>query len=95
LAPIQGKEVAGVSEIMVGKVIDYFGHIEVAAIDLSGKLKVGDKIHILGHSTNLELIVESMQIDRAPIAQAKSGDSVGILVPDRVRIGDSVYLFTD
>ena len=83
-------------EKRVGEVIKYFGKIGVAAIRLSeGSLKVGDKIHILGHSTNLELKIGSMQIDRAPVAQAKSGDSVGILVPVRVRIGDSVYLIPD
>ncbi len=79
------------SEAAIGRVSDYFGHIGVAAVELSGALKVGDDIHIAGHTTNLEFKLGSMQIDRKSIAQAKSGDSVGIQVPERVRIGDSVY----
>jgi peptide subunit release factor RF-3 len=42
----------------------------------------------------MELAVESMQIDRVDIAEGKSGDLVGIKVPDRVRRGDTVYKVT-
>ena len=38
----------------IGKISTYFSHVGVAAIKLSGKLKVGDKIHIKGHTTDFE-----------------------------------------
>jgi len=82
-------------EELVGTVTDFFAHPVVAGIELTGTLKVGDKIHIKGHTSDLELVVNSMQIDRVEVSQAKAGDSVGIKVSERVRRGDSVYIVTD
>lgn len=82
-------------EIEVGRVTDFFAKPVVAGIQLTGILKVGDKIHIKGHTTDIEIVVESMQINRVDIIQAKPGDSVGVKVPDRVRPGDKVYKVTD
>jgi putative protease len=81
-------------EVEVGHVSDFFAKPVVAGIDLTGTLKVGDKIHIKGHTTDVELIVESMQIHNATVTEAKAGDAVGIKVPDRVRPGDHVYKVT-
>ena len=83
------------AEKEVGKVMDFFAHPVVAGIDMSGTLKVGDKIHIKGHTTDIEMEIASMQIDNANVDKAKKGDSVGIKVPDRVRPGDKVYVVTD
>ena len=41
------------------------------------------------------MVVESIQIDRADVQEAKAGDSIGIKVPDRVRDGDLVYKIMD
>ena len=82
-------------EEVIGKVDDFFAHPVVAGIGLTALLKVGDKIHIKGHTTDLELIVESMQINNVNVEQAKAGDAVGIKVPERVRRGDTVYKVTD
>lgn len=82
-------------EEIIGKVSDFFAHPVVAGIELAASLKVGDKIQIRGHTTDLELIVESMQIENESVDEAKKGDSVGIKVPDRVRRGDTVYKITD
>jgi len=79
----------------VGKVSDFFAHPVVAGIELSGTLKVGDKIHIKGHTTDMELIVDSMQINNVNVQEARAGDSVGVKVAERVRRGDSVYKVTD
>jgi len=79
----------------VGKVSDFFAHPVVAGIELTGTLKVGDDVHIKGHTTDLEFTVGSMQIDNANVDEAKAGDSVGIKVSDRVRRGDIVYKATD
>ncbi len=79
----------------VGKVSDFFARPVVAGIELTGRLKVGDKIHISGHTTDMELIVDSMQINNVNVQEAKAGDSVGIKVTDRVRRGDTIYKVTD
>ena len=67
----------------------------MAAIELTAALKVGDKIRIKGHTTDLELSVDSMQIDNEPVDEAKAGDSIGVKVPERVRDGDTVYKIVD
>lgn len=82
-------------EKKIGTVIDYFAKIGVAAFRVEGDvLRIGDTIHIKGHTTDLTQQVDSMQIDRAPIQEAKPGDNVGIKVKDRVRKGDTVYKVT-
>jgi len=82
-------------EVEIGKVTDFFAKPVVAGIELSSPLKLGDKIHIQGSTTDMELAVESMQIDRVNITEGKPGDLVGIKVPDRVRPGDKVYKVTE
>ena len=79
----------------VGKVNDFFARPVVAGIELTGTLKVGDKIHVKGHTTDMEQIVDSMQIDNVNVQEAKAGDSVGIKVTDRVRRGDTIYRVSD
>ena len=82
-------------EEVVGHVSDFFARPVVAGIEMMGTLKLGDKIHIMGHTTDLEMVIDSMQINNANVSEAKPGDSVGIKVPDRVRHGDTVYKVTD
>ena len=79
----------------IGTVSDFFARPVVAGIELTGPLKLGDKIHISGHTTDLEMTVESMQIDNAAVEEAKAGDAVGIKVSDRVRRGDTIHRVTD
>ena len=81
-----------VEEKEIGRVSGYFSHVEVAAIKLSSGLKVGDKIHIKGHTTDLETKVGSIQIENKPVKEAKKGDHIGIKVPDKVRPNDAVFL---
>ena len=79
-------------EEKIGFVSNYFGKISVAAIEITdGKLSVGDLIHILGHTTEFESTVHSMQIEHKQVTEAKKGDSVGIKVPEKAREGDKVY----
>lgn len=78
-------------EIDIGRISDFFARPVVAGINLTGTLKVGDKVHIKGHTTDIEVIVESIQIHNANVIEAKEGDSIGVKVPDRVRPGDHVY----
>ena len=83
------------AEKEVGKVNDFFARPVVAGIEMSGTLKVGDTIHIKGHTTDVEMVVTSMQIDNVNVDEAKKGKSVGIKVPERVRPGDIVYKVTE
>ena len=82
-------------EEAIGSVSDFFAHPVVAGIELTGTITQGDKIHIKGHTTDLEMVVESMQINNVNVTEAKAGDSVGIKVSDRVRRGDVIYKVTD
>ena len=82
-------------EVVIGKVNDFFARPVVAGIELTANLKTGDKIHIKGHTTDLEMIVDSMQINNANVDQAKASDNIGIKVSERVRHGDLVYRITD
>ena len=83
------------AEDIVGMVEDFFAHPVVAGIRLSDTLKVGDKIRIKGHTTDLEMEVGSMQIDNAIVTEANAGDLIGVKVTERVRAGDSVYKITE
>lgn len=75
----------------IGIVSSYFSHVGVAAIKLSGKLKVGDKIHIKGATTDFEANIDEIQIEKRSVKEAKSGDHIGIKVPEKVRPNDKVY----
>ncbi len=78
--------------ILLGYVEDYYAKIGVIALTLKKPLAVGQKIQVLGHTTNFELMVGSLQIDHASVTNAGAGDGIGIKVIDRARSGDHVYL---
>ncbi len=82
-------------EVEIGNVSDFFARPVVAGIELTATLKQGDKIHIKGYTTDMELIVDSMQINNVDVNQAKAGDAIGIKVSERVRRGDIVYKVTE
>jgi putative protease len=79
-------------EKQIGIVSSYFSKVGVAAIKLSGKLKTGDKVHIKGATTDFEVGIKEIQIDRKPVKEAKKGDHIGIKVPEKVRPNDKVFL---
>ena len=79
-------------EKKVGFVSNYFGKISVAAVEITdGTISVGDTLHFLGHTTDCESRVSSMQIEHKSVSEAKKGDSVGIKVSEKVRENDKVY----
>jgi putative protease len=79
------------AEQEIGVINEFFAHINVAGVALSDTMRVGDTIHIVGHTTDLEQSVDSMQIEHEQVQEAKAGQAVGIKVKDRVRHGDKVY----
>ena len=79
-------------EKKLGEVIKYFGKIGVAAIRISeGSLKVGDKIRVVGHTTDVTEIVDSIQIENKSVQEAGPGADIGIKIKDKVREHDTVY----
>ncbi len=81
-----------VKEKMLGRVEHYFDKISVAAIAVKAPFKVGDSIHIKGHTTDFSQPVESLQIEHASVEKVKKGDDVGMKVKEHVRQHDIVYL---
>ena len=76
----------------IGVVSNYFSKISVAAVEITdGTVSVGDTLHFLGHTTDFESRVASMQIEHKPVTEVKKGDSVGIKVSEKVREKDKVY----
>jgi putative protease len=79
-------------EIFAGEITHYFPKVWAAVLAVACPiLNIGDKIRIVGHTTNFDEQVASMQIDRVPIQSAKKGDEIGILVKKRARKGDKIY----
>ncbi|RME90142.1 MAG: hypothetical protein D6770_03070 [Anaerolineae bacterium] len=81
--------------VQIGEVTHYFNKIGVAVIALSGEIKIGDKVHFLGHSTDFMQEVTSMQIEHRPIQEGKPGEEIAIKVKQRVRRKDRVYKLTE
>ena len=75
----------------IGTVTHYFSHLSVAAVSLMASLAVGERIHVRGHTTDLEQLLASMQVDHRSVSSAAPGDDVAIKVDDHVREGDLIY----
>jgi translation initiation factor IF-2 len=82
------------AEQEIGVINEFFARINVAGVALTDTMRVGDTIHIKGHTTDLEQTVDSMQIEHEQVEEATAGQAVGIRVKDRVRHGDKVYKVT-
>jgi len=76
----------------IGTVTHYYGNINVAVVELSGKLSVGDKIKFGDGKSEFEQTVESMQIEHENISSAKKGDAIGLKVDEKVNEGANVFL---
>ena len=79
----------------VGRVIHYWTRLGVAGVELTKPLKLDDWVRFRGTTTDFQQRVTSMQLDHKFVNQADAGQAVGILVADRVRVGDAVYLLED
>jgi translation elongation factor EF-1alpha len=82
---------AVMAEQLVGSVTHWYGEIEVAGVEVTDTIEVGDTLHFTGHTTDFTHEVTSMQIEHDDVETAGPGDSIGIKVPNRVRVGDEVY----
>jgi len=75
----------------IGRVTHYFGHLGVAAVSLTSKIVVGDRIHIRGHTTDLVQEVASLEVDHARVEEAGPNDDVALKVDDHVRDHDLIF----
>jgi putative protease len=76
----------------IGKISHYFGKIKVAVIKLTGPLKVGDTIRVIGgEETDFTQPIKSMEVEFEKIQKAKKGESVGLKIKKKVREGYLVY----
>lgn len=81
-----------VEEKPIGKVTHFYSHLSVGIIELADSLKVGQQIKIIGHTTNFEQTVDSIQVDHKEVEEAKKGDVIGLKVSEHVREGDEIFL---
>ena len=83
------------TETKIGSVTHYYNHLHVAGVVITdGELHIGDTIHIKGHTSDFEQIVESMEIDHETVEVAKPGDQIGFSVIEYAREHDTVYKVT-
>jgi len=79
-------------EEKIGKVTHFYNKLGVAAVEIEhGELHKGDKIHIIGHTTDEEQTIDSMELEHHQIDEAHEGENIGLRVIDRVRENDDVY----
>jgi len=75
----------------IGRITHYYGKLNVGIAELTDTLKVGDTIHIKGHSSDFTQVVDSIQIEHASVPEAKKGESIGLRVDQKVHEHDKVY----
>ena len=78
----------------IGEVTHFFGKINVAVVQLTKELKVGDRVHFLGSHTDFQQEVTSMQVEHESILVGEAGSEVAMKTKLRVRNGDSVFRLT-
>lgn len=83
------------AEKEIGVVTHYFGHLGVAALKVTGdELRVGDTVHIKGHTSDFQCQVDSIQLEHQSVPRAQPGDNVGIRVSGHAREHDLVFKIT-
>lgn len=77
----------------IGLVTHYFGHLSVAVVKLEPGviLRVGDNIHIKGHTSDFAQRVDSLQVGHAPVEEVGPNDDFGLKVTEHAREHDVVY----
>lgn len=79
-------------EVEIGRVTHFFGKVMVVVIEITqGDLKIGDTIHIKGHTSDFNLKLDSMQVEHNGVEKAVPGESVGVKVPQHSHEHDKVY----
>jgi len=83
------------AEQKVGEVVKFFSKPSVAAVKITdGEVRIGDTLKFTGHTTDLSMPLDSMEVNNQKVLRAVAGDYIGIKVTDRVRPGDQVFKIT-
>ncbi len=85
------KKEGAMQEKEIGAITHYYGNLNVGIIALTGELKVGETIHIKGHSDDFSQTIDSMQVEHASVQEAKPGAIVGVKVAQKVHPNDKVF----
>lgn len=84
------------AEEPVGIVTHFFKGPSVAIIRLAeGSLAVGDKIRVVGHTSDFTETITSMEVDHAKVERAAKGAEVAVKVIERAREHDRVLKITE
>jgi translation elongation factor EF-Tu-like GTPase len=79
-------------EEAIGTVTHYFAEPSVAVVHLTqGALHPGDRIHVLGHTTDFAETVTSLEWEHKGVSEALAGEDVAVAVIDRARRHDQVF----
>jgi hypothetical protein len=81
------------AEQRIGVVTHYYSHLSVVAMQLEPgtTLRVGDRIHVRGHTTDFTQKVESLEVNHAPVTEVRPNDDFGLKVVAHAREHDIVY----
>lgn len=76
----------------IGVVTHYFSHLSVAVVKLeAATLRVGDTIHVRGHTTDFKQRVDSIEVNHASVPEVGPNDDFGLKVREHAREHDVVY----
>ena len=81
-------------ESAIGTVLHYYSHLNVAVLQLTERMKVGETIHISGHTTDFTQVVASMEVDHHRVVVVEPGEDVALKVVEPVREHDTIYRVT-
>ena len=81
-----------INKKFLGKVDHFYDKISVVTFTVKKPFKVGDIIHIKGHTSDFYQRIESIQIYHKEVAKAKKGDEVGIKLKQKAREHDVILL---
>jgi hypothetical protein len=90
-APCAAKKAEKPEGELVGEITHYFSRCKAGIVKLVKPLAVGDRVRVIGHTTDFRQKIMSLQIDNKAIESASKGKEAGFAVKKKVRSGDKVY----
>ena len=79
------------SGIRIGEVTHFYDRLSVAVLKLTEPIRVGDMLHLLGHHTDFQQKLESIQIEHQEVTEAGPGQDAAVKVTQKVHPGDTVF----
>ena len=83
---------SGAVPTRIGVITHYYPHVDAGLVSIeSGELRVGDTIHVRGHTTDFYQRIDRIEVEHEGVEVARVGQEVGVHVSQRVREGDEVF----